>query len=53
MVTLIPQRTLSSVPDTRAGRLLEFPMTENEFVHLRIAWASDRRSKFVVRQIAL
>jgi len=28
-------------------------MTENEFVHLRTGWASDGRSEFVVRQIAL
>ena len=52
-VTLIPQRTLSSAPATRAGRLLELPLTETEFVRLRIAWASDSRSEFAIRQIAL
>ncbi len=41
----------TSAPDTRAGRLLELRMTVSAVVHLRIAWGSDGRSRFVVPQI--
>jgi hypothetical protein len=52
-VALIPQQTLSSAPSTRAGRLLEIPMTEAQFVRLRIAWAGNNPPAFAIRQIAL
>lgn len=52
-VTLVPAMTLSGAPETRAGRLLELPETQTEFVRLRLTWTSDGRSEFAIQQIAL
>ncbi len=52
-ITLIAETRLSTAPDTRAGRVLAIPMMENEFVRLRIAWATETHPEFGIRQIAL